>query len=65
MKRLNIDKLQLILSDWKENNIEFVDDDQMSRLYDCVGDTVYYDRDYCKMVVTKKGQDYIKIKERK
>ena len=64
MKRLYMDKLQLILDDLKENNIGFIDNDEMNKLYDYCGDTVYYDPDYYKMVTSKKGRDYVKIKER-
>ena len=56
MKRLYMDKLQLILDDLKENNIGFIDNDEMNKLYDYFGDTVYYDPDYYKMVTSKKGR---------
>ena len=33
-----MDKLQLILDDLKENNIGFIDNDEMNKLYDYFGD---------------------------
>lgn len=64
MKKLTIKKLELIFNDFKENEIDFIDNDQMAKLYELYGDDVFYNGDIHDMEVTKKGGEYIKLKER-
>jgi len=64
MKRLSIEKLELIINDFKENGVEFIDNDQMVKMYELYGDSAYYDRDTSRMDIVEKGRDYIKLKDR-
>ncbi len=64
MKRLTIEKLELIIKDFKENEVEFIDSDQMVKIYELYGDDAFYNRDNGTMDVVEKGRDYIKLKDR-
>ena len=64
MQRLTIKKLELILNDFKENQVEFIDNDQMIKIYELYGDKAYYNRDTSNMDVVEKGRVYIKLRGR-
>lgn len=59
MKRLTIEKLELIVKNFKENEIGFIDNDQMKNIYEIYGDTVYYNRDTGNMDIVEKGKNIL------
>lgn len=57
MKRISTEKMIKLMQKWELEKRDYIDSDQLDKLLDKYGDDIYYDRDYSRFEVTRKGEN--------